>query len=462
MVSLSNHPDFPLVPMKTTPPETNNRWSNLALMRLGAFSFGMTGFFVVMDTMILPTLVLDVAPEGAKNTLLGVLGFSGLLVAALVQPIVGSYSDRTRSPLGRRVPYMLWGVFFVCLGLAGLSFTLTFFSLLIIWIFIQANASIGYGPYLALIRDLVPLNRIGVASSLKILADASGAVALVALSGFLISRYTGPESIMWLRITLVALGGTLLLTAAISATTVVTRERASGMLRQGLRSLSHSTSGLHPQLPWFLISRFMLSAAIFIFPTYGLFFLRDVVLVTNPAQTLGNAVIAIGGALALSVYPAGWLSDRIGRKPVVLAGAAGAAIGSVGIFWADNAGQAIAIASVIGACLGVVFSANWALANELATPGREGQHIAIVNLATIGGAASAKTLGPVVDLFNSLVAPGTGYAALLFGCAALFVLGGLLLLPLKSVPVSRPEEENTLLHSGALTGGEGDNSAPAP
>ena len=430
-------------------------WSNLALLRLGAFGFGMTGFFVAMDAIVLPILVLDVAPEGAKNTWLGILAFSGLLVAALVQPIVGSYSDRTRSPLGRRVPYMLCGIFFVCLGLTGLSFTLTLISLLIIWIFIQTNASIGYGPYQALIRDLVPLNRIGVASALKVLADAGGGLALVALSGFLISRYTGPESIIWLRITLGALGGTLLLTMAISATTVVTRERASGLLRHGSRSLTRATAGLHSQLPWFLLSRFMLIAASVIFSTYGLFFLQDVVKVNNPAQTLSTAALAVGGAVALTVYPAGWLSDRIGRKPVILTGAIGAAIGSVAVFWAGNAAEAIAMATVIGAFLGLVLSASWAMANEMATPGREGQHIAIVNLATIAGAACAKTMGPVVDLFNSLVAPGSGYAALLFTCAILFVLGGLLLLPLKSLPEPQPEAEGPGPHPNPLLEKEG-------
>ena len=419
-------------------------WSALALVRLGAFGFGMTGFFVAMDTIILPTLVLDVAPEGAKNTLLGALGFAGLLVAALVQPIVGSYSDRTRSPLGRRVPYLIWGVCLVCLGLTGLSFTLTFISLLIIWIFVQANASIGYGPYLALIRDLVPLNQVGQASSLKILADAAGGVALVALAGSLVSRYDGPESIHWLRITLAALGAILIVTAAISAATAVNRERTSvRLLRLGM-TLRNPTAGLHPQLAWFLLSRFLLITACFVFPSYGLFFLKDVVQVANPAQTLGNSVVAVGGAFAICAYPAGWLSDQVGRKPVILTGTGGAAIGSVAIFWAGNAFRVVAISSVIGAFLGLALSANWALANELAPPGREGRHITIVNLATIAGAAFAKTLGPLVDIFNSLVATG-GYAAMLVACAVFFLLGGLALLPLK------PQlEEETELEGRAL------------
>lgn len=405
-------------------------WSAPALISLGAFSFGITGFFLAMETIILPTLVLDVAPEGAKNTLLGALGFSGLVAAAIVQPIVGSYSDRTRSPLGRRVPYMLWGVVFVCLGLTGLSFSLTVISLLIIWIFIQANAGVSNAPYLALIGDLVPPDRIGAASSLKILADAAGAVVLVAICGSLISLYRGSDSVEWLRITLGLLGGTLVATAVISSVMAVNRERATRALRRGATTFRHPTSGLHPQLLWFLLSRFLLITATFIFPTYGLYFLRDVVMVSNPAQTLGTAVLSIGGALALSVYPAGWLSDRVGRKPVIISGAVGAAIGTVWIFWADNTFEVVAIASVIGLCIGPVLSASWALANELAIPGREGKHIAIVNLATIGGAAFSKTLGPMVDLSNKMVSTGAGYAALLVIGASLFILGSLLLLPL--------------------------------
>ncbi len=388
-----------------------------------------------METIILPTLVLDVAPAGAKNSLLGALGFSGLIAAALVQPIVGSYSDRTRSPLGRRVPYMLCGVLFVCLGLTGLSFSLTVISLLIIWIFIQANAGISTAPYLALIGDLVPTSRIGVASSLKILSDAAGGVVLVAICGSLISLYEGPETIMWLRITLAVVGGTLVVTVLISSAIATTRERATRALRRGATTLRHPTTGLHPQLLWFLLSRFLLITATFIFPTYGLYFLGDVVKVDNPAQTLGTAVISIGGALALSVYPAGWLSDRVGRKPVIICGAVGAAAGTIGIFWANNTIQVVAISSVIGLCIGPVLSATWALANELALPGREGRHMAIVNLATIGGAAFSKTLGPLVDLSNNLVSTGAGYAGLLIIGAALFILGSILLLPLNQKSV---------------------------
>ena len=49
-------------------------WGKWSLARLNAYSFGLAGFVLAMDTAVLPILVLDVAPEAAKNTLLGVSG----------------------------------------------------------------------------------------------------------------------------------------------------------------------------------------------------------------------------------------------------------------------------------------------------------------------------------------------------------------------------------------------------
>lgn len=410
---------------------SGQQWNTIALLRLSSFAFGMTGFFMAMDAIVLPTLVLAVAPEGAKNTFLGALGLSGLIVAGLVQPIVGWYSDRTNTPLGRRVPFILWSSLFVALGLIGLGFISNYSSLFILWLFIQANASIGFGPFHALIRDLVPVNRIGVASSLKILADGAGGVTLIAISGVLIGRYTGPQNVLWLWITLGIIAATLVSSAVISSLTVIVRDRAARVsYGRPLHSL-RNRAGLHPHLPWFLISRYLTITAIFVFPTYGLFFLRDVVGAENPPQTLAIMILSIGGALVLSIYPAGWLSDRIGRKPVVIIGGLAAAISVLALLTADSPLEVVVIASIAGAAVGTVLSASWALANELGTEGREGQHMGLVNLATIAGAASAKVFGPGVDLLN-LASPGYGYAALLSGCGVAFLIGALLIVPLKA------------------------------
>ena len=163
-------------------------WSSLTLFRLNAFSFGVTGFIMAMDTAVLPVIVLSLAPESLKNSYLAALGMGGLLVAAVVQPLIGRLSDRTRSPLGRRVPYIIAGTAVVCASLVLTLLAPNFAALFAAWMFIQANLNIAYGPGMALIRDLVPRARIGVASSVKILLDAVGGLVLITACAALIGQ----------------------------------------------------------------------------------------------------------------------------------------------------------------------------------------------------------------------------------------------------------------------------------
>ena len=404
-------------------------WSSLALIKLSAFSFGITGFILAMDTVILPVFVLTIAPEGLKNTYLAILGVSGLAMAAFVQPVVGRLSDRTRSILGRRVPFLIWGTLFTCAALVGVRLAPNFLVLFAVWIFIQTNINIAYGPGLALIRDLVPMHRIGVASSLKIMSDAAGGMALIAVSGALIANESTGAIIDWKWLTLAILGVSLVVGVAVTSVTVVSRE-VQLPRRRPAQEEPPTDPVLNPQLWLFLVSRLLMITSIAAFQTYGLFFLRDVVGLEEPAQALGRMILVIGGALAIAVYISGWVSDRIGRKPVVVIGATGAALSTLWMLTAESSTEVLIIASVIGATVGTLLSANWALANELGSLRQAGLHMGIVNLATIGGSALAKLLGPGIDLLNR-ASENLGYQTLLVTCAGLFLAGAIILMPVK-------------------------------
>ena len=414
-------------------------WSSFALLRLNAFSFGVSGFIMAMDTAVLPVIVLSLAPDGLKNTYLAVLGMGGLLIAAIVQPSIGRLSDHTRSPLGRRVPYIVAGTLVVCGSLALTLLAPNFGALLAAWMFIQANLNVAYGPGMALIRDLVPRARVGVASSIKILLDATGGLVLTSASAALIGLAAGttigpvPLYVDWEWAVLGLLVAGLIVSVAITCATVLARD-SSRRARPVRQRAETSRPVLNLQLGLFLISRLFMMTAIYAFPTYALFFLQDVVEVANPAQTLSQAIPAIGGSLALAVAVSGWVSDRIGRKPVVMAGAVAGAISTTWLLFAETTTGVVVTATIIGASSGTLLSASWALANEMGDEQRAGTHIGIVNLSTIGGAALPRLFGPGIDLLNH-TSEDLGYRALIGVCAALFVAGAIALLPVNPARV---------------------------
>ena len=110
------------------------KWSQWDLFKLNSFSFGITGFILAMDTVVLPVIVLTVAPDEFKNTYLAILGISGLVMAAMFQPTIGRISDRTRSAFGRRVPFIISGAVFSAIGLVGIRLAPTFGVLFAFWI----------------------------------------------------------------------------------------------------------------------------------------------------------------------------------------------------------------------------------------------------------------------------------------------------------------------------------------
>jgi len=82
--------------------------------------------------------------------------------------------------------------------------------------------------------------------------------------------------------------------------------------------------------------------------------------------------------------------------------------------------------------MGVFNSTNWALATDLVAKGEEARYLGIANMATAGGAALARLIGPVIDFFNSQNA-GLGYQVMLLACFAYFLVGAVLILKIKTL-----------------------------
>ncbi len=156
------------------------------LLVIVSLGFALTLSSNIQEPALMTHKVLSLAPD-LPNTALGILGFIGLLVAMVVQPIVGVFSDRTHSRLGRRLPFMILGAVLIAVCLYLLALAPVLWVLVLGVLLIQMSSNILQGPWQALIPDLVPEEQRGVASGLKAMMDILALVVGRGVAGFFLA-----------------------------------------------------------------------------------------------------------------------------------------------------------------------------------------------------------------------------------------------------------------------------------
>jgi len=386
-----------------------------------------------------------------KNSYLGYLTFAGLALAMLVQPLVGAASDRSSFSWGRRRPFILAGAVVLLLLLPGIGLWESYAAVCVCYCLMQVSSNTAQGPYQGLIPDLVPEGKRGVASGVKGLLEMVGGASLLLLTSNFMDRYSPGEEGYWLWLTLGILGLVFLITALITLVTVReqpgTGRQAAAVLIVGKQS---GFGGLvatllvnplkmfinyikqHRDFVWFLVSRGLLGMPGVILQTFALYYLRDVIDVENPAGAAANLVIAVGAGLIAIVFFAGRLSDRIGRKPIMLSSGLIGVIGVVLLYLADNYTQVLLGGAFIGLASGAFLSTSWAMATDLAIKGEEAKYLGLTNLAMSAGSALARLIGPLIDYFNT-VETDLGYSVMLLVCLLCFIAGSLVVLRVRGI-----------------------------
>ncbi|OGO24813.1 MAG: hypothetical protein A2144_09600 [Chloroflexi bacterium RBG_16_50_9] len=403
-------------------------------VKITIFGFALTALWQSMHTIILPLRLLDFVAESQKNTYLGLVTLSGLLLAIIVQPVAGAISDRTGISGGRRRPFIMLGGVLASFIIPGVGLAGSYLGIFAIYCLLQVSTNIAQGPYQALIPDLVPEGKRGLASGVKALFEILGVVVIIYPVAVFMDRYFGGQGGQWLWLVLGMLA--IIMLAAMVATVVTVREppvtgdKRGTSLVATLRYTFKIDTRANRDFIWFLVSRLLIYMAFTTIQQFMLNFLKDVIGVTNPAEaTVRFSIVAVAGMLAV-VYPAGYLSDRLGRKKVTitagLLGAAGIAI----ILLSQNYSSILLAAGAIGVAIGAFNSSNWAWATDLVPRNEVARYLGLTNLATAGGAAGARIIGPGIDFFNYF-RPVLGYKFMLFMCLVYFVAGSVLVLKIK-------------------------------
>ncbi len=403
-------------------------------IKISIFGFALAALWSSLHTIVMPIRLLDFVTEAQKNTYLGLLTFAGLILAMAVQPIAGAISDRSGFSWGRRRPYILLGSVLAMLLIPGLGFCNSYAALFIIYCLLQVSSNTAQGPYQGFIPDLVPGKRRGVASGVKTLLEVGGGVALLYPIAFFMDRYFTGEGSPWLWLALGALAVILLGTMLATILTVKERPGAGGSKLPLVSTLYKSFKidiKANRDFVWFLVSRLLILMAFTTLQTFALYFLKDVVGVADPAAATAKfSIVAVACMLAV-VYPAGRLSDKIGRRPIAVGSGFVGALGIALIFlFQHNYTPIMFCGGLVGISFGAFISSNWALATDLVAKGEEARYLGLTNLATAGGSALARLVGPVIDFFNAY-SLNLGYKVMFLICFICLVAGSLLVLKIK-------------------------------
>ena len=401
--------------------------------KIGVLGFAISALWNSIHGLILPLRVLDFATGPDKFLWIAVLTLSGYILAMVIQPIAGVISDRSGFGWGRRRPFVLIGALLAIIFIFGMGFAGSLAAILIFYCLLQVGSNVAQGPWQGLIPDLVPEEKRGRASGVKNLLELVGGFALIKLIGDLMSeRYAGDDgSRLWLALGVLA----IVMLAAMIITMLTVRERPGqgGFKLPPLSTMLQSfriDTKAQPGFILFLVSRFLFLTPLLVFRNYGLFFFQDVADVPDPGATMANLILVIGVCMLAVVYPAGRLSDRIGRRPIAVASGIIGALAIVSLFFLQYYALIILGSCLLGISYGGFLSANWALATDLAGNGEEARHLGLVNLATAGSGALVALLGLVIYLLEVDI-PGLGYKVMLLTCFFLFIISTLLLLKIK-------------------------------
>jgi len=399
------------------------RWDYVKITILG---FATTALWQSLHSIILPQRLLDFVPEAQKNTYLGIITLCGLLLAMFAQPIAGAMSDRSTFKWGRRRPYIFWGMLVSILLLPGFALAGSFAAIFIVYCLLQVTANTAQGPYQAFLPEMVPEKKRGMASGFRSLLELLGGVSFVLIAGYV---YTSKTGIGGLWILLGTIGFVLLVTML--TTVLLVHEQPSPGVKEktsplaAFADITKTETWKNRSFIWFLISRLLFYMGFTTIQQFAFYYVQDVVGVKDPAATAALFVAIAAGGMLIVVWPAGYFSDRIGRRLLTaIAGIIGA-LGIALIALTNSYGAILIAAAIIGVSKGIFDSTNWALATDFASKNREAIFLGVANIATTGGAALARLIGPGIDFFNNN-SPLSGYTFMLIMCIVYFVVGGVM------------------------------------
>lgn len=359
-----------------------------------------------------------------KVTLLGIAAAGAAAVGLIAQPLFGMLSDRTRGRFGRRLPWIAVGIVGFATSIAALAFAQSFLAICVLLAVMTVFFSMILAPIGAVVPDRTPVDKRGLFSALAGIGVFVGGILGVLVA----SQFVADIDMAFLVLAVVALSAL--------AFALPLREKIPRELAVAKKPLRETLAGFfvnpkeHPDFFWAFVARLVIVLGFQSVLSFQLYILSDYVgLGLAEANSVYPLAIAIGTlALILALVPAGVISDRIGRrKVIVVIGAVLVAISTIPPLIAPTVPSALISIGIAGLGIGTYLAVDQALMTQvLPSKADAGKDLGVLNVAQAGG----QVLAPVAA---SIVIGLAGYTGLYIFAGILSLASAFAIWPIKSV-----------------------------
>ncbi len=399
---------------------------------IALYAIGYVGAFIALITPVATTLALKVGeldPAG-KETSLGLISAIGALVAILSNALSGALSDRTRSGLGRRRPWIIFGALGGVVALAIVGFAPTLLVATIGWVLAQLTLNMVLAALQALLPDQVPLEqRARVSAVLGISQQVSPLLGIGIAFG--VQAAGGGIGLMFLVPGIV--GAIMLLVLVALIRDVPHEESGPFVLREFIAAFS-IPKGKRSDFGWAWFGRFFVILGFAVYTTYQVYFIGDRLGVTGSDVVLMQlyALLIFSAVLTVSAIISGRLSDRTGRrKPFVFAAAAIVGVGLTMLALTTTLPAFFAAAAVMGVGIGSFFAVDLALLTDV-LPDKERTAAKDMGLFNIANSLPQSVAPAIAPIFLA-IGGGGNYTALFIAGGVFCIIGAALIAPIRAV-----------------------------
>ncbi len=400
--------------------------ATLSALLMSAFTLFAT--YAGLIAILLPLHIMSISDtEEQQVARLGIVMTVSFIFTLFAQPMVGAFSDRTRSKFGRRTTWMLFGAFIGGIMLLGMGQTKNLFFITLFWVVIQVALNAVQGPLSAVIPDRFPKERRGGASAMMGIGMQLGGAFGVVVAGQFADNFGMGYAVFGILVIVFTVLFAILNKDWSSKEAMVDPWNWSAFIKGFWVSPKE-----HPDFGWAFAARFLLMLGYFGVTSYQLYLLTYYIGMSKEEATAAVVTLTLVAFVPtlLAIGLSGWWSDKVGRRKIFIyvASAILAAGLAVPLFLPTMTGMII-MAIINGIGFGLYMSVDTALMTEVLPGGGDhaGKDLGLLNIAT----NIPQAMSPAIAGF--IILNMGGYSTLFIVAIVFVIIAAFAVVPIKAV-----------------------------